>query len=92
MTPVVMSVIQKEIVNVGTGMRVRRISCVPSAQVLAAPKASKTPRGLPLRLDNSCHSSKTTPTEAAATPPHARCVKRSPNAIAPSTAEKMGMV
>ena len=34
--------IQKEIASVGTGMRVRRSSCVPSAQVLAAPKASNT--------------------------------------------------
>mgnify|MGYP006195689251 CR=1 FL=1 len=34
----------------------------------AAAKASNTPTGRPLRLDNSCQSSKTTPKLAAATP------------------------
>ena len=71
-TRVVMAVIQKDKVRVGNGMVVRRISWVPKAQVLAEIKANNTPTGLPERLDNSCHSSNTTPRAAAATPPQAR--------------------
>ena len=91
-TPVVKKAIQNEIVSVGTGIWVRRSSCVPSAQVLAAPSANNTPTGLPVRLEISCHSSKTTPSEAAPTPSQARLASWSPNTSAPSTAENMGMV
>ena len=70
----VISVIQNEMAKVGTGMRVRRSNCVPKAQVLAAPKASNTPTGRPLRLDSSCHNNKTTPRLAAATPVQDRLV------------------
>ena len=62
------------------------------AQVLAAIRASNTPTGRPLRLDNSCQSSKNTPKLAAATPAQDRLASWSPNTKAPSRAENMGMV
>ena len=92
MTTAVMAVIQNEMASVGTGMRVRRSSCVPSAQVLAATRASSTPWGWPVRCVISCHSSSTTPNVAAATPAQARPASRWPKNSAPSTAENMGMV
>ena len=88
----VMAVIQKQMVSVGTGSVVRRSRLVPSAQVIAAISASSTPTGLPARWVNSYQSSKTTPSAAAATPAQARGASRLPNTSAPSTAEKIGML
>ena len=68
MTTVVMAVIQKDKVRVGSGMVVLRSIWVPKAHVLAATKANTTPTGLPERLANSCQSNRTTPSPAAATP------------------------
>ena len=73
-------------------MVVRRIIWVPTAQVAAATSIRATPSGRPLRVVNSCHSSSTTPSAAAATPPQARNGRRCPNHTAPSTAENTGMV
>ena len=86
------SVIQNDSASVGCGMRVRRISCVPTAQVAAATSIIATPSGLPERLVISCHSSSTTPSAAAATPPQARLCSRWPNHQAPTSAENTGMV
>ena len=88
----VMAVIQKQMVSVGTGSVVRRSRLVPSAQVRAAISASSTPTGLPARWVNSFHSNNTTPSAAAATPAQARGASRLPNTRAPSTAEKIGML
>ena len=89
---VVATVIQKLIASVGAAMRVRRISCVPTAQVAAATSIIATPSGRPERVVISCHSSSTTPSAAAATPAQARVTSRWPNHRAPITAENTGMV
>jgi hypothetical protein len=73
---VVASVIQKLIARVGALMRVRRISCVPMAQVAAATSIIATPSGLPESVVTSCQSSSTTPSAAAATPTQARGINR----------------
>ena len=86
------TVSQNEMARVGEGMRVRRIIWVPSAQVAAATSIMATPSGLPERLVISCHSSSTTPSAAAATPPQARLCSRWPNHQAPTSAENTGMV
>ena len=92
MTRTVKKVIQNDNAKVGTGIVVRRSIWVPKAHVLAAPKASKTPMGLPDKLENSCQSKNATPTLDAATPAHARTVMRLLKNKTPSTAEKIGMV
>ena len=89
---VVIAVIQKTMVSVGTFNVVRRSLCVPSAQNAAAVRASNTPRGRPERAVNSCHNNSTTPSAAAATPPQARPESLLPNTSAPNIAEKIGMV
>ena len=73
-------------------MRVRRVCCVPMAQVAAASSIMATPMGLPVSVVISCHSSSTTPSAAAATPPQARAGRRWPYQNAPITAENTGMV
>ncbi|MCY1311170.1 hypothetical protein D9M70_614480 [compost metagenome] len=73
-------------------MRVRRISCVPSAQVAAATSIMNTPSGRPDRVLTSCQSSSTTPSAAAATPNQARPASRWPNQAAPISAENTGIV
>ena len=84
--------IQKAKVSVGAGIWIRRISCVPSAQLAAASSISATPVGLPPSLSISFHSSSNTPPAAAATPAQARAGKRSLKKRAPMAAEKIGMV
>ncbi|MNY70193.1 hypothetical protein D3C86_2082770 [compost metagenome] len=86
------TVIQNEIASVGCGMRVRRIICVPSAQVAAATSIMATPSGLPESVLSSCQSSSSTPSAAASTPPQARWGRRWPNQAAPISAENTGMV
>ena len=86
------TVIQNEMVMVGTSILVRRKSCVPSAQVAAAIKAKATPNGLPLNPVISCHSNSDTPIAAAATPNHWRAVMTLLKYTAPKMAEKIGMV
>ena len=88
----VSSVIQNASASVGAGMVVRRISWVPTAQPAAPTSIRATPVGRPESAVISCHSSNSTPSAAAATPSQARPVNRWPNQIAPSTAEKIGMV
>ncbi len=90
--PVVITVIQKARVKVGAGMRVRRSSWVPNAQLAAASSISATPVGLPPSLSISFHSKSKTPPAAAATPSQARAGRRSLKNSAPNAAEKIGMV
>ncbi len=87
-----MAVIQKTMVNVGTVMRVWRTCCGPSPQKAAPISPITTPRGLPERVLNSCHSSSTTPPAAARMPSHPRRCIRAPNHSTPITAEKIGIV
>ncbi len=90
-TPVI-TVIQKEMVSVATGMVVLRSLWVPSAQVAAPISAQTTATGLPVRAVSSCHSNRETPRPAAATPSQLRAFRRLPKNQAPSNAEKIGMV
>jgi hypothetical protein len=64
--------------SVGAWMRVRRICCVPTAQIAAATSMPIAASGLPAMVANSCQSRSETPMVAQAMPATWRGRSRSP--------------